>query len=60
MPAHTSLKITEFVTKKDMAVVPNPAYSPDLAPCDFALLPKLKIKLKGQHFETMSDVQRES
>jgi hypothetical protein len=34
--------------------------SPDLAPCDFALFPKLKMKLKGQRFETVSDIQRES
>jgi hypothetical protein len=26
---------------------------------DFASFPKLKIKLKGQHFETVSDIQRE-
>jgi hypothetical protein len=25
---------------------PQPPYSPDLAPCDFALFPKLKMKLK--------------
>jgi hypothetical protein len=25
-----------------------------------ALFPKLKMKLKGRHFETVSDIQRES
>jgi hypothetical protein len=30
-----------------MAVIPHPLYSPDLAPCDFFLFPKLKLKLKG-------------
>jgi hypothetical protein len=43
-----------------MVIVPHPPYSPDLAPCDFALFPKLKMKLKGQLFETQSDIQRES
>jgi hypothetical protein len=43
-----------------MVIVPHPPYSPDLAPCDFLLFPKLKIKLKGQRFETVSDMQRES
>jgi hypothetical protein len=38
----------------------HPPYSPDLAPCDFVLFPKLEIKLKGQRFETVSDIQRES
>jgi hypothetical protein len=44
------------VTNNNMAVVPHPLYSPDLTPCDFALFPKLKIKLKGQHFVRVSDV----
>jgi hypothetical protein len=42
-----------------MVIVPHPPYSPDLAPCDFALFLKLKMKLKGQHFETVSDIKRE-
>jgi hypothetical protein len=33
-------------------------HSLDLAPCDFALFPKLKMKLKGRRFETVSDIQR--
>jgi hypothetical protein len=35
-----------------MVIVPHPPYSPDLAPCDFALFPKLKMKLKGRRFQT--------
>jgi histone-lysine N-methyltransferase SETMAR len=35
-PAHMSLTATEFVTN-NMVVVPHPPYSPDLAPCDFAV-----------------------
>jgi hypothetical protein len=57
-PAHTSLKTTEFVTN-NMVIVPHPTYLPDLAPSDFTLFPKLQMKLKGQCFETVSDVQRE-
>jgi hypothetical protein len=41
-------------------MIPHPPYSPDLAPCDFALFPKLKIKLKGLRFETVFDIRRES
>jgi hypothetical protein len=59
-PAQTSLKATEFVTNNNMVIKPHPPYSPDLAPCDFALFPKLKMKLKGGRFETVSDIQRES
>jgi hypothetical protein len=43
-----------------MVIVPHPPYSLDLAPCDFALFPKMKMKLKGQHFETLSHIQRKS
>jgi hypothetical protein len=53
--AHTSLKTADFVT-----IVPHPPHSLDLAPCDFTLFPKLKMKLKGQCFETVSNIQRES
>jgi transposase len=59
-PPHTSLKTTKFVTSNNMFIVSHPPYSPDLAPCDFALFPKLKMKLKGRRFETVSDIQRES
>jgi hypothetical protein len=31
-PAHTSLKTTEFVTNRNMVIVPHPPCSPDLAP----------------------------
>ena len=34
-------------TDNNMTVVPHPPYSPDLAPSDFFLFPKLKMKLKG-------------
>jgi hypothetical protein len=43
-----------------MIIVPHPHYSLYLAPCDFALFPKLKMKLKGRRFETVFGIQRES
>ena len=49
-PAHTALSIREFLAKKSIPGLPHPPYSPDLAPCDFYLFPKLKLKLKGHHF----------
>jgi hypothetical protein len=60
MRPHTYLNTTEFVTNNNMVIVPHPPYSPHLALCDFALLPKLKMKLKGRRFETVSDIKRES
>jgi hypothetical protein len=43
-----------------MVIVPHPLYSPDLAPHGFTLFSKLKMKLKGRRFETMSGIQKES
>jgi histone-lysine N-methyltransferase SETMAR len=41
--AHTSLVVREFLTKKITTSVSHPAYSPDLAPCDFCVFPKMKL-----------------
>jgi len=57
-PAHTALSIREFLAKKNIAVLPHPPYSPDLAPCDFYLFPKLKSKLKGHHFGLLENIQQ--
>ena len=43
-----------------MAVIPHPPYSPDFAPCDFFLFPKMKLKLKGRRFDTIEEIQAES
>ena len=32
-------------------------YSPDLAPCNFWLFPKLKSPLKGKSFQTIDEIQ---
>ena len=34
-PAHIALGIQEFLAKNNIAVLEQPPYSPDLAPCDF-------------------------
>ena len=41
-PVHNSIFVTEYLTKMGIKTVPHPPYSPDLAPCDFWLLPKLR------------------
>jgi len=58
-PAHTSL-VREFLTKNNMTSVPHPAYSPDLAPCDFCVYPKMKLQLKGRRFVSIEEIQAES
>jgi histone-lysine N-methyltransferase SETMAR len=38
-------------------VFEHPAYSPDLAPSDFYLFPKLKEFLDGRHFKSDEEVK---
>ena len=40
-PVHNSILVTDYLTKMGIKTVPQPPYSPDLAPCDFRLFPKL-------------------
>jgi hypothetical protein len=35
-------------------------YSPDLAPCDFFLFPKMKLQLKGRRFDTTKEIHAET
>ena len=37
--------------------LPQPPYSPDLAPCDFCLFPKLKEKLRGYRYKTIEEIK---
>ena len=45
-PAHTSLIVREFMAKNNTVTMPQPPYSPDIAPCDFFLFPKKKSVLQ--------------
>jgi len=45
------------MTSPKFTVVPHSTYSPDLAPSDFWLFPKLKETLKGQHFSSDAEVE---
>lgn len=37
----------------------HPAYSPDLAPCDFYLFPKIKNQLRGKRFSSPDEAVEE-
>ena len=56
-PAHTAVSVTEFLATKQITVLEHPAYSPDLAPSDFFLFPKIKEILKGRHFDDIDDIR---
>jgi len=57
--SHTSVLTHQFLAKNKISVIPHPPYSPDLAPCDFFLFPKLKLKLKGRRLDTIEEIQAE-
>ena len=48
-PSHTASKVKEFLTKKEIKVIEHPLYSPDLAPADYFLFPKVKLALAGKN-----------
>ncbi|GFX69229.1 HTH_48 domain-containing protein [Trichonephila clavipes] len=58
VPSHTCYVVTEHLTKNGTVTIPQPPYSPDLAPADFFLFPKGKTALRGRHHGTLVDVKR--
>ncbi|UYV64841.1 hypothetical protein LAZ67_3002130 [Cordylochernes scorpioides] len=40
--------------------MPQPRFSPDLAPCDFFLFPKLKRPMKGRRYATLDEIKTAS
>jgi len=56
-PAHTALTVRELLATKQITMLEHPAYSPDLAPSDFFLFPKIKEILKGRHFDDIDDIR---
>jgi transposase len=52
-----ALLIREFLTKHEVTIVPQPPYSPDLAPADFFLFPNFESSLKGRRFQTIEETE---
>ena len=41
-------------------IMPQPTYSPDLAPADFLLFPKLKTPIIGKRFAAIEEIKEKS
>ena len=41
-PSHRSLLVKQYLAKHGVTTLEHPPYSPDLAPCDFYLFPRIK------------------
>ena len=52
-PVHNSTLVKDYLTKMGINTVAHPPYSPDLAPCDFWLFPKLR----GCRDETIEEMK---
>jgi hypothetical protein len=60
VPTYTLLAIQQFLTSKNITVIPHPTpHSPDLAPCNIFLFPKIKLRLKEHRFDTTEDIHAE-
>jgi transposase len=46
-----------FLASKQITVLEHPPYSPDLAPNDFFLFPKIKAILKARYFDGIDDIR---
>ena len=51
VPVHNSILLTDYLIKMGIKTVSRPPYSPDLAPCDFCLFPKLS------RYETIEEMK---
>jgi len=56
-PAHNALSVKIFLTKHKITMLEYLLYSPDLAPCEFFLFPKIKSALKRTRFESIEAVK---
>ena len=54
--AHTSQVAMTALTECEFEILPHPTYSPDMAPSDFCLIPKLKFHLLGTQYGSNENV----
>ncbi|GFR87133.1 transposase [Elysia marginata] len=55
---HKARATTQSLRELGIQVLPYPAYSPELAPCDFWLFPILKDRLAGRKFDSLQDLAK--
>ena len=55
-PVHNSILVTDYLTKMGIKTLPHHPYSPNLAPCDFWLFPKLR----GCRYKTLIEEMKEA
>jgi len=59
-PCRHGLEYATVLAKNNMTVIPHPPYSPDRAPCDYFLFPRMKCQMKGKGFADVSEVKKKT
>ena len=49
--------MNEFLAKNSTNIIQQPPYSPNMAPADFFIFPKLKLLLRGTRFQLIEDIK---
>ena len=58
-PHTASISLATF-GENSVEMLAHPAYSPDLAPCDFCIFPNLKDELHGHAFRNIEELKQEA
>ena len=53
-------KLNCVKAKNSTNIIEQPPYSPDMAPTDFCLFPKLKLPLRGTLFQSIENIKKNS
>ena len=56
-PSHKANIVNEFLAKNSTNIIEQPLYSPDMAPADILLFPKLKWPFRGTRFQSIEDIK---
>ncbi len=56
-PSHTSVPTLALIGESGIDMLAHPPYSPDMAPSDYFLFPRLKAMFRGFRHETVEDMQ---
>ena len=52
--------MNKFLAKNSTNIIQQPPYSPDMAPADLFLFPKLKLPLQSTRFQSIEDIKENS
>ncbi len=56
-PSHTAIPTLALIGESNLDMLSHPPYSPDLAPCDYFIFPRLKNDLRGHRFHSINDLK---